>query len=73
MGKVNLHDTVDVVIWTQEWLKTIKKNPSIPTDEGTMIGWFANAIMAGYNYARREAQQLESITPAKERQDNEKT
>ncbi len=52
--KVNLHDTFDAVIWTQEWLKTIEKNPSIPTDEGAMIGWFANAIMAGYDHARHQ-------------------
>ncbi len=49
--KVNLHGTIDAEIWTQEWLKTIGKNPSIPTDKGTMIAWFANALMAGYDYA----------------------
>ena len=53
MTKVNLHDTADAQIWTQEWLKVVKKDPSIPTDEGTMLGWFANAIMAGYDYALR--------------------
>ena len=46
---VNLHDTMDAQIWTTEWLKTIKEHPEIPTDEGTMLGWFANAIMAGYD------------------------
>jgi hypothetical protein len=46
---VNLHDTTDAQIWTEEWLKTIKRHPEIPTDRGTMIGWFANAIMAGYD------------------------
>lgn len=56
MEKVNLNDTFDAQIWAQEWLKTIEKNPSIPTDEGTMIGWFANAIMAGYDHAYREVQ-----------------
>ncbi len=54
MKRVNLTQTTDATIWTKEWLKTIKKNPSIPTDKGTMIGWFANAIMAGYDAARRQ-------------------
>lgn len=51
---VNLNDTFDARVWVQEWLKTIKEHPNLPTDEGTMLGWFANAIMAGYDYAYRE-------------------
>ena len=43
--------SIDARIWTREWLKTIKDNPDIATDEGAMIGWFANAIMAGYDTA----------------------
>ena len=42
------------VIWAKEWLKTIESNPTIPTHEGTMIGWFANSIMAGYDEAQRQ-------------------
>lgn len=52
--KVILNDIFDAQIWAQEWLKVIKKNPSISTDEGSMIGWFANAIMVGYDYAYKE-------------------
>lgn len=52
--KVILNDTFDAQIWAQEWLKTIKEHPDIPTDEGTMSSWFANALMAGYDYAYRE-------------------
>lgn len=52
--KVNLNDTFDARIWTSEWLKTIDKHPDIPTNEGAMIGWFANAIMAGYDHAYRK-------------------
>ena len=54
MKKVNLNDTFDAAIWTEEWLKTIEEKPGISTDEGAMISWFANAIMAGYDYAYRE-------------------
>jgi len=51
--EVNLHDEFSAKVWVDEWMKTISKNPSIPTDRGTMLGWFANAIMAGYDYANR--------------------
>ena len=49
MSEIKLNDTIDATIWTKEWMKTIKEHPEIPTDEGTMIAWFANAIMAGYD------------------------
>lgn len=55
---MNLNDTTDAVVWTEEWMKTIKENPSIPTDEGAMIAWFANAIMAGYDSGRRAGEAL---------------
>lgn len=43
--------TTDATIWVQEWMKTIKEHPEIPHDEGSMLAWFANAIMAGYDNA----------------------
>ena len=43
--------TVDAQVWADEWLKTIAEHPKIPHDKATMIGWFANAIMAGYDTA----------------------
>lgn len=42
----------DAKIWAEEFVKMVKNKPSIATDEGSMIGWFANAIMAGYDKAR---------------------
>ena len=56
--EINLHDTTDASIWAKEWLKIIAKNPAIPTDEGTMIAWFANAIMAGYDAGREAGESL---------------
>lgn len=44
--------TMDAQVWAREWLKTLAENPGIATDEATMIGWFANAIMAGYDTAQ---------------------
>lgn len=43
--------TIDARIWAKMWLKTIKDKPEIVNDEGTMLAWFANAIMAGYDTA----------------------
>ncbi len=53
MKKINLSQTFDAKIWAREWGKAIKKNPKIPFDEGAMIGWFANAIMAGFDEVKR--------------------
>jgi len=42
----------DAKIWAEEFVKLVKHNPSVPLDESCMLGWFANAIMAGYDKAR---------------------
>jgi hypothetical protein len=67
MTKVNLNTVFEAPIWVQEWLRTIKEHPDIPTDEGAMLGWFANAIIAGYDYAYREmndnAREISRIGP----------
>lgn len=39
----------DAQVWADEWLKIIKEHPDVPTDRETMIGWFANALMRGYD------------------------
>ena len=44
--------SMDARVWAQKWMEHIKENPSIATDEDCMIGWFANAIMAGYDTAQ---------------------
>lgn len=40
--------------WAEAFVATVREHPEIPTDEGTMTGWFANAIMAGYDHAGRQ-------------------
>jgi hypothetical protein len=42
---------MDAAVWAQKWAEAIRNHPHIPFDEGSMIGWFANAIMAGYDTA----------------------
>jgi len=54
VSEVNLSGEFKAEVWVEEWMKTTKKKPSIPTEWGTMLGWFANAIMAGYDHAKNE-------------------
>lgn len=46
---MNLPQSPNAHDWVREWQKTIAENPDIPADTETMIGWFANAIMAGHD------------------------
>jgi hypothetical protein len=48
----DLTSETDALVWAEEFVKIVKENPAIATDEGAMLGWFANAIMAGYDDAR---------------------
>ena len=49
-----LPGSFDARDWAREFVALVKENPLIPTDEGCMQTWFANAIMSGYDHARRE-------------------
>lgn len=54
----NLNEKIDAHQWASNFLATIRANPALATDEGFLIGWFANAIMVGFdeggNRARKE-------------------
>ena len=39
----------DAVVWAKAFVEHVNANPSIATDESTMVSWFANAIMRGYD------------------------
>jgi hypothetical protein len=49
----DLTGNFDAQVWATAWLETLAEHPEIATDEGTMQGWFANAIMAGYDEGRK--------------------
>ena len=55
---------VDAQAWAKEFVKIVKDNPAMPaaasyaTDEETMICWFANSIMAGYDWAQKEIREI---------------
>ena len=47
--------TMDAQAWVTAWMVQLKQTPDIYKDEGTMLAWFANAIMAGYDTAMLRA------------------
>jgi len=47
---VRLSGEFDASVWAREWNKMF---PVHRPSEETMVGWFANAIMSGYDHARR--------------------
>jgi len=60
MTEINSFDLigqVDATVWAKEWLRTISEHPHIATDEDTMISWFSNAIMSGYDAGTKHEQQ----------------
>ena len=64
---VNLHDTTDAAVWAKEFCKRWPsalcqidgKEGAQDGDEweATVLGWFANAIMAGVDSEARKHQQ----------------
>lgn len=48
----------DAQVWVKEWLETISAHPEIPNDPSAMLGWFANAIMCGFDCGYDAAKKL---------------
>lgn len=44
---IDLNRTTDARVWAKEFVKAAKDHPSMPTDEASMVAWFASALMAG--------------------------
>ena len=51
----------DAKDWAEEFVRMVKIKPEIATDVGTMIAWFSNTIMAGWDKAMSEEQKHEPI------------
>jgi hypothetical protein len=49
----DLFSTFDASVWAERFVLRVQEHPTIPTDVGAMLAWFAGAIMAGYDYAKR--------------------
>lgn len=50
----SLQGETDASVWARVFAETIAEHPGVPHDEETMLGWFANAIMAGADTERRK-------------------
>lgn len=53
--------TFDAKDWAKVFVKMVKQNPSIATDEDTMLGWFANALMRGFDEAKFRINKVENL------------
>lgn len=49
MTKTELLKSFDARVWAKEFIRCVKINSSISTDEDCMTKWFANALMCGYD------------------------
>jgi hypothetical protein len=71
MTDENFHESFDARDWAAAFLRISAANPDLHRDEGTMLAWFANALMRGYDeVARRELESRESsaaLAPAEKR------
>jgi hypothetical protein len=50
--KESLPDSFDAQEWAKTFVRHVRLNPGIATDESTMTAWFANAIMCGFDECR---------------------
>lgn len=56
----------DATVWAKAFVQHVHANPSIATDEGTMVGWFANALMRGYDEYKRERPWITRVERARQ-------
>lgn len=49
-----LPEAFDARVWAKAFVESAQKDKNLPFDYETMLTWFSNAIMAGYDFYRRE-------------------
>lgn len=49
----NFYESFDARDWAKAFVAHVTENPSIATDEGTMLSWFASALMRGHDERAR--------------------
>lgn len=52
MTEIN-SSSMDALHWAEKFVEVVNEN-DLEITEDLMLGWFANAIMAGYDTARRK-------------------
>ena len=60
--EVKLHETFDGHVWAKEFSKTAIKLGYSEMDEGWLIAWFCNAVMAGYDFALKQ-ERMKDLEP----------
>lgn len=53
MSQEDFTQSFDAMEWARAFVAVAREHPTMATDEGTMVGWFANALMRGYDEAMR--------------------
>lgn len=48
-------ESFDARDWAMAFIDTLQRHPMTATDEETMLGWFANALMRGYDTGRNDS------------------
>lgn len=61
---VSFEQSFDARVWAAAFVRYVTEKPSIATDVETMAGWFANAIMRGYDERGRINEAKGCICPA---------
>jgi len=59
LSKSKLPQSFDARDWVNEWRETLRSAPTMSWDDGTMLSWFSNAIMCGFDEASRREQDRE--------------
>ena len=61
----NIHSNPDAMAWAKFFMETIKKNKCTidNIDEGLMVAWFANAMMAIHDHIYQTKNVSEKTTP----------
>lgn len=56
----DLFSTMDAHAWANRFVERVAENPDIATDVGTMLAWFAGAIMTGYDNGIKVGRAMEA-------------
>lgn len=57
---VRLNETTDATVWAAEFCRIVgERLPVLKGKQDWVRGWFANAIMAGYDAGKRDAERAE--------------
>lgn len=65
----DFYQSFDARDWAAAFVERARKDASFATDEGNMIGWFANALMRGYD---EHAQHFPPVLPTPEQSETPK-